>query len=205
WSVGSRMSLSFYGYISGSCYNHSIVEFVSSTPFNVNKTSFYQLNNFTWVATISWTPTSAQVGLVPICAAAVDDYGQTSDQNCVMIAVGATGFSILTPTFVQGTASPLGTIMSTQTRFSIQASLPLRRTKLNNTYIYIYQLGVGLYRYIDCKYSGDVYFINKTLIFFVRNPVWIAGATYYIDLGYGVATADQYCGTETNYFSGKIF
>ncbi|CAF5172091.1 unnamed protein product, partial [Rotaria magnacalcarata] len=58
--------------------------------------------------------------LVPICAAAVDDYGQASNQNCVMIAVGATGFSILTPAFVQGTASPLGTIMSTQTRFSIE-------------------------------------------------------------------------------------
>ncbi|CAF5195271.1 unnamed protein product, partial [Rotaria magnacalcarata] len=34
---------------------------------------------------------------------------------------------------------------------------------------------------------------------------WIAGATYYIDLGYGVATADQYCGTETNYFSGSYY
>ncbi|CAF5219329.1 unnamed protein product, partial [Rotaria magnacalcarata] len=140
--------------------------------------------------------------LVPICAAAVDDYGQASNQNCVMIAVGATGFSILTPTFVQGTASPLGTIMSTQTRFSIEATLPLRRTKLNNTYIYIRGYDVSYYYAIDCKYSGDVYFINKTLIFFVRNPSWTLGRTYYVDLGYGVATADQYCGTETYYFSG---
>ena len=62
WSVGSRMSLSFYGYIPGSCFNHSIVGFVSSTPLNVNKTNFYQLNNFTWIATISWKPTNDQVG-----------------------------------------------------------------------------------------------------------------------------------------------
>ncbi|CAF2983110.1 unnamed protein product [Rotaria socialis] len=205
WSVGSRLSLSFYGYISTSCYNHSIVAFVSSTPFNVNKTSFYQYTNFTWVATISWTPTSDQVGLVPICAASVDDYGQASDQNCVMIAVGATGFSILTPTFVQGTASPLGTTLSTQTRFSIQATLPLRRTKLNNTFIYIRGYDVGYYKTIDCKYSGDVYFVNKTLIFFVRNPSWTLGRTYYVDLGYGVATADQYCGTETSYLNGYYY
>ncbi|CAF4911550.1 unnamed protein product, partial [Rotaria socialis] len=205
WSVGSRLSLAFYGYISTSCYNHSIVAFVSSTPFNVNKTSFYQYTNFTWVATISWTPTSDQVGLVPICAAAVDDYGQASDQNCVMIAVGATSFSILTPTFVQGTASPLGTTLSTQTRFSIQANLPLRRTKLNNTLIYIQGYDVAYYRTIDCKYSGDVYFVNKTLIFFVRNPSWTLGRTYYVNLGYGVATADQYCGTETYSLNGYYY
>ncbi|CAF3867811.1 unnamed protein product, partial [Rotaria sp. Silwood1] len=37
------------------------------------------------------------------------------------------------PTFVQGTASPLGTVMATQSRFSIQTSLSLRRTRLNGT------------------------------------------------------------------------
>ncbi|CAF3413857.1 unnamed protein product [Rotaria socialis] len=208
WSVGSTLVLTFYGSILPYCYNnynHSIVAFVSSTPLNVQKGNIYRSSNYTWAVTISWTPTSDQVGLVPICAAAVDDYGQASDQNCVMIAVGATSFSILTPTFVQGTASPLGTTLSTQTRFSIQANLPLRRTKLNNTLIYIQGYDVTYYRTIDCKYSGDVYFVNKTLIFFVRNPSWTLGRTYYVNLGYGVATADQYCGTETYSLNGYYY
>ncbi|CAF3174745.1 unnamed protein product [Rotaria socialis] len=208
WSVGSTLVLTFYGSILPYCYNndnHSIVAFVSSTPLNVQKGNIYRSSNYTWAVTISWTPTSDQVGLVPICAAAVDDYGQASDQNCVMIAVGATSFSILTPTFVQGTASPLGTTLSTQTRFSIQANLPLRRTKLNNTLIYIQGYDVAYYRTIDCKYSGDVYFVNKTLIFFVRNPSWTLGRTYYVNLGYGVATADQYCGTETYSLNGYYY
>jgi hypothetical protein len=36
------------------------------------------------------------------------------------IAVGATGTTFAQPNFVQGTASPLGTVMSTQREFSIQ-------------------------------------------------------------------------------------
>ena len=58
-------------------------------------------------------------GLQPWCIAAVDNYGQMSTESCVMIMVSGTnpGLSV---TFVQNTASPVGTVMSSQTRFSIQ-------------------------------------------------------------------------------------
>jgi hypothetical protein len=36
------------------------------------------------------------------------------------MAVGAGGTSFITPTFVQSSASPIGTVMSTQSRFTIQ-------------------------------------------------------------------------------------
>lgn len=138
-----------------------------------------------------------------------------------MIAVGTVNPVLPAPRFVQGTASPVGTVMSTQLRFSIQgihfflttidysllslATQPLRRTTLNQTYISIYRVGVGLVRQIDCKYSTDVYIFNTTLIFFVPNPPWVLGATYYITLTDGVATADYYCGPEATGFSSKIF
>ncbi len=62
------------------------------------------------------------IGLQPFCVAAVDNHGQASNQYCLMILVDSTGTNpgFYTPTFIQGTASPVGTVMSTQTRFSIQ-------------------------------------------------------------------------------------
>jgi hypothetical protein len=60
------------------------------------------------------------IGLQPFCIASVDNHGQTSTQYCQMIVVGGTNPTLYTPTFVQGTASPVGTVMITQQRFSIQ-------------------------------------------------------------------------------------
>jgi hypothetical protein len=60
------------------------------------------------------------IGLQPFCIASVDNNGQMSTQSCVMIMVGGTNPALYTPTFVQGTASPVGSVMITQERFSIQ-------------------------------------------------------------------------------------
>ncbi|CAF4972660.1 unnamed protein product, partial [Rotaria sp. Silwood1] len=117
-SPGATYTYGFVGRIY--CLNDSIVEFISTSPFRVQKGSIYQLSNYTWGVTVTWTSPAGQTGLQPFCIAAVDNNGQTSNQWCVMIAVGASNPSISIPTFVQGTASPLGTVMATQSRFSIQ-------------------------------------------------------------------------------------
>ncbi|CAF3831836.1 unnamed protein product [Rotaria sp. Silwood1] len=130
-SVGN--AITFFILSTVTCRNDSIVEFISTSPFDIFKTDFYQESNYTWGVNITWTPLSDQIGLQPFCIAAIDNNGQTSNQYCVMIAVGATNPYIVAPTFVQGTASPLGTVMATQSRFSIQTSLSLRRTRLNGT------------------------------------------------------------------------
>jgi hypothetical protein len=155
--------------------------------------------------------------------AAVDNHGQMSTQSCVMIMVGV-GLSqqqLNYPTFVQSSAAPIGTVMSTQERFSItgkdffiikqsylfyfKATLPLRRTLLNNTYIRIYRTDTyAQIYYIDTKYSGDVFFLNQTMVFFVRNSSWIPGMTYCITADQGVGTADLYCGLEDGGFGIEI-
>jgi hypothetical protein len=87
------------------------------------------------------------------------------------------------------------------------ATLPLKRTRLDGTYIYIYQQGGSgnpVYT-IDCKYSPDVYFLNTTIVFFVVDPPWVLGVTYFIHMTEGVATADYYCGTEAGSFYGTMF
>ncbi|CAF3292107.1 unnamed protein product, partial [Rotaria sp. Silwood2] len=121
------------------CTNDSIVEFISTSPFDIFKTDFYQEGNYTWGVNVTWTPLSDQtdkymkltkifltlfiliLGLQPFCIAAVDNNGQTSNQYCVMIAVGVSNPYIIAPSFVQSTASPVGTVMATQSRFSIQS------------------------------------------------------------------------------------
>jgi hypothetical protein len=167
------------------------------------------------------------IGLQPFCVAAVDNNGQMSTESCVMIMVGGTNPTTYTPTFVQSTASPIGTVLSSQTRFSIQgkhfftyqmklffyfiANLPLRRTTINSTYIYIYRFTDVNFttwttaKSIDTKSYPEIFFINTTLVFFVPNPSWTPGATYFVYLSQGVATSDTYCGIESGGLNGIIF
>jgi hypothetical protein len=80
----------------------------------------------------------------------------------------------------------------------------MKRTIRNQTFIYIRQTTNNLVVVqIDCKYSPDVYFLNMTLVFFVRSPPWIIGMTYYVQVTEGVVTADRFCGTEAGGF-GKL-
>ncbi len=76
---------------------------------------------------------------------------------------------------------------------------------LDGTYIRIYRLNPNaLNRQIDIKNSPDVFFLNNTLVFYVTNPTWTLGQTYYITMTEGVGTADRYCGTEYGAISGNI-
>ncbi|CAF1025002.1 unnamed protein product [Rotaria sordida] len=201
---GTFYSFTFQGRIY--CLNDSIVEFISTSPFRVQKGNIFQQSNYTWAVSVSWTPLNNQTGLQPFCIAAVDNKGQTSNQYCVMLAVNGSNPSLTLPTFVQSTASPVGTVMPTQMRFSIQATTSLRRTIRSGTYIDIYQLNNNaLFRRLDCKYSPDVYFINSTIVFFIHNPSWSLGVTYFITMTDGVATSDQYCGVEAAGFSNNRY
>ncbi|CAF3207205.1 unnamed protein product, partial [Rotaria sp. Silwood2] len=138
----STYDYTFYGKIY--CLNDSIVEFISTSPFRVQKGNIYQQSNYTWAISVIWTLPNNQTGLQPFCIAAVDNNGQTSDQHCVMIAVGASNPYIITPRFVQSTASPLGTVMATQSRFSIEIQSKDFSTISWRRYIeiYIYEMKI---------------------------------------------------------------
>ena len=63
----------------------------------------------------------------------------------------------------------------------------------SNTLVYI----------IDTRTSPDVFFLNTTLQFYVRNPPWTLGASYYVAFDQGVITANNTCATESSGFGGK--
>lgn len=55
----------------------------------------------------------------PLCVAAIDNKGLSTVQYCLAMAVGVGGTAFIQPTFTQSSASPMGTVLATQRRFSI--------------------------------------------------------------------------------------
>jgi hypothetical protein len=71
--------------------------------------------------TLLFTPTSNQFGPQGFCAAAVDNTNVQSDPWCITFLVGFAAPDLQTPLFVQGSASPIGTVLANQSLFSIQS------------------------------------------------------------------------------------
>lgn len=62
-------------------------------------------------------------GIQPFCVAAIDNFGVTTNSLCYAIAVDGSNAGVNLPLLVQGSAAPVGTVMITHTRFTIQGSL----------------------------------------------------------------------------------
>ncbi len=87
----------------------------------------------------------------------------------------------------------------------IIANVPIKRPTRNGSQIRIYVASNStLVWWVDSRYSPDVYYINNTLVFYVRNYQWTLGETYCITLLEGVGTADQYCGMESPGYGGEM-
>ena len=71
---------------------------------------------------LRWIPTAAQRGPQGFCAGAVDNTNVQSDQWCITFLVGIRSPDVIRPLAVQGSASPLGTIMQNHTVFYIQSN-----------------------------------------------------------------------------------
>jgi hypothetical protein len=87
--------------------------------------------------TLQFTPTANQYGPQGFCAAAVDNTNVQSDPWCITFLVGFTSPDLQTPLLVQGSASPIGTVFSNQSIFSIQSKF---------TYIEILMINPILFR-----------------------------------------------------------
>jgi len=60
--------------------------------------------------TLTWTPTSDQIGPQGFCAGAIDNRNMQSDAWCITFLVGFESPDLIRITAVQGSASPVGTI-----------------------------------------------------------------------------------------------
>jgi hypothetical protein len=126
------------------CTGKTITEFTTSSPIGLIKSSIINPSTgqniyflllfhllFTlilifigiYMITLLFTPNASQYGPQGFCAAAVDNTSVQSDPWCITFLVGFTPPDLQTPLLVQGSASPVGTVFSNQSIFSIQSKL----------------------------------------------------------------------------------
>ena len=82
--------------------------------------------------TLSWVPADDQYGPQSFCASAIDNNNLQSDGWCITYLVGFESPELIRITTVQGSASPVGTIFSNHSIFSIQGKYD--RRNLNEKY-----------------------------------------------------------------------
>ena len=123
---------------------------------------------------------------------------------------------------VPGSASPLGTVFSNQSLFSIQGTrLPrlanssisivnvatngVYHPNRNGTFIKIYNKANPLVPawQADCGYSPDCIYSGQTILFRVQNPSWIPGANYYVLFDSGAASGNVFCAPESAAITGN--
>lgn len=126
------------------CLGRNVTEFVTSSPLGMTKTTITTISpgqypidstlTFTVYETYAllfvsvmyairllWTPVANQYGPQIFCAAAFDNTNVQSAQWCIIFLAGFIGPNLQAPLLVQGSASPVGTVFSNHTLFSIQS------------------------------------------------------------------------------------
>lgn len=157
---------------------------------------------------LRWTPTATQNGPQGFCAGAVDNSNVQSDQWCITFLVGIKSPDIIRPTAVQGSASPLGTILQNHLIFSIQskraftfpstsvcilANLRVDRPSRNGTFVHFKDATTNtIVQSYDCGWSPYVTYTGFTIVF--RFPVapWIPGHNYYVMFDSGMFSSIEY-------------
>ncbi|CAF3379894.1 unnamed protein product [Rotaria socialis] len=155
------------------CSGTSIVDFITSSPVGLTK-SLYQI-------VLSWIPTADQVGPQGFCAGAIDNTTVQFNRWCITFLVGYNSPDLIRATSIQGTASPIGTISSNQTTFSIHATNTVNRPPRNSTNVYFNDAATNTSVYtIDCGYDAHVIYTGNTIVFYIPSPPWIPGHSYYV-------------------------
>ena len=98
--------------------------------------------------------------------------------------------------FVQGSASPLGTVFANQSIFSIQSKNGVRvnRPGRNGTYISFHDAtlnGLIVLQY-DCGWSPNVIYVGNTIII-QTSITWTPGHRYYVTLDSGASSGNDFC------------
>ncbi|CAF3830574.1 unnamed protein product [Rotaria sp. Silwood1] len=184
------------------CAGDYINEFVTISPLYMIKTTIAPVSGTSnqWYITLTWTPTTDQIGPQVFCAAPIDQKNLTGSQHCINFVVGYLAPNLVTPILVQGSASPLGTVFANQSLFSIQATSNVYRPSRNGTYIQIFNKANPLTPewQVDCGYSPDCIYTGNTVLFYVQNANWTPGAYYYILFSSGAASGNIFCSPESD-------
>ncbi|UJR12203.1 hypothetical protein I4U23_016380 [Adineta vaga] len=189
------------------CPGKSIVDFISTVPRGVTKSSILNPSVGRYDLVLSWIPRTDQYGPQGICMAAIDNTKIQSNQWCVTYLVGFLSPDVIKPTLVQGTASPIGTVFQNQTIFAIQTSKFVNRPTRNGTNIYFRNASAGgtIVQTFDCGWAPEVTYTGYTIV--IRFPIapWTPGHFFYVTMDSGVASGTEFCGPESAALNDPTF
>ncbi|CAF1532080.1 unnamed protein product [Adineta ricciae] len=199
------------------CPYQAIVDFVTSSPIGMTHSAISHPSAYTWIMTLTWTPIAAQAGPQTFCAAAIDNSSLQSDPWCITYLVNYESPELIRPKVVQGSASPIGTVFSNQSMFSIQGSSFLSmctsrhllfcfnhtanslvgRPTRNGTNICFREAATNVSAVCyDAGYASNVVYTGYTIVI-TTNYTWSKGSFYYITMDSGFASGSEFCHAES--------
>ena len=131
------------------CSGTTIVNFVTSSPIGMQHSNIVNQGNGMYqlppllvfdailalvgifVLTLTWTPAQDQEGPQGFCAGALDNNTLQSDAWCITYLVGFDSPDLIRIRAVQGSASPIGTVFSNHSLFSIQGEQSCSKISLS--------------------------------------------------------------------------
>ncbi|CAF3887084.1 unnamed protein product [Adineta steineri] len=187
------------------CPGQTIVDFVTSSPIGMTHSTISNPSTGLWIMTLTWTPIVNQLGPQGFCAGAVDNSILQSAPWCITYLVGYDSPNLILPVLVQGSASPIGTVFSNQSLFSIQATSTVGRPSRNTTNVCFHydSTNATVFCY-DAGYSPNVIYTGYTIVI-VTNYTWTPGQSYYVTMDNGFASGSVFCHAESLAITDKTF
>ncbi|CAF1566992.1 unnamed protein product, partial [Adineta steineri] len=187
------------------CPGQTIVDLVTSSPVGMTHSTISNPSPNLWIMTLSWTPIASQAGPQGFCAGAIDNSSLQSAPWCLTYLVDYTSPNLILPQVVQGSASPIGTVFSNQTLFSIQATSAVGRPSRNGTNVcfHLDTTNASVLCY-DAGYSPNVIYTGYTIVI-VTTLTWTPGQSYYVTMDSGFASGSVFCHAESAPITDKTF
>ncbi|CAF0806646.1 unnamed protein product [Rotaria sordida] len=187
------------------CAGATITNYVTSSPIGMQHSAVVSQGGGLYVMTLTWTPEDKQYGPQGFCAGAVDTNNLQSDAWCVTYLVGFDSPDLIRTQTVQGTASPIGTIFSNHSIFSIQATREVHRPTRNGTYIKFMDASTNTsVQVFDAGWQPNILYYGNT-ISIITSYSWIPGRSYYVLFDSGVASGIEFCGPESAPITSPTF
>ncbi|CAF0814037.1 unnamed protein product [Adineta steineri] len=187
------------------CPGQTIVDLVTSSPIGMTHSAISNPSPNLWIMTLTWTPIASQDGPQGFCAGAIDNSSLQSAPWCLTYLVDYTSPNLILPQVVQGSASPIGTVFSNQTLFSIQATSAVGRPSRNGTNVcfHLDTTNASVLCY-DAGYSPNVIYTGYTIVI-VTTITWTPGQSYYVTMDSGFASGSVFCHAESAPITDKTF
>ncbi|CAF1016655.1 unnamed protein product [Rotaria sp. Silwood1] len=122
------------------CSGVTLSDVITSSPPGMSRGTVTQSssNPLEYTMSMTWTPAASAWGSNLVCYTPIDSLGQQGNTQCVTYLVAVTAPELIYTSYVNGTMSPVGTVMSTQNVWRVECTKAVNRPS-SVAYIRFYQ------------------------------------------------------------------